>query len=289
MNNNMNQFCRVNWPKGLKSFKSKSIRLSQEVVSYLKEDGILLNDVWKRPPLQDNGTKRFPELEQLVNEILDDFESVFIKLNWRAPLDCQNTFQDMCFQDLYDIMMALKYSGVIMEMIEDYDEQVIDQNHPEKCQLVAQPSQGYLLELKKYYKLRPNAEFRCFVKNKKLIGISQKNLYLITEDESVKDKIQNYFNKIVDLIEIDNYVLDVYIDIPPKENIILVDLNPWQEHTRPKLFTYEELDIFQECQLRLVKNKDMIVQEDYSGYRESVDIETLIQQQQQEKQQLQQQ
>lgn len=50
---------------------------------------------------------------------------------------------------------------------------------------------------------------------------------MITEDESVKDKILNYFNKIVDLIDIDKYVLDVYIDIPPKENIILVDLNPW--------------------------------------------------------------
>lgn len=39
----------------------------------------------------------------------------------------------MCFSDMYDIMMALKYSGIIMEMIEDYDEFVIDQNHPDKC------------------------------------------------------------------------------------------------------------------------------------------------------------
>lgn len=42
--------------------------------------------------------------------------------------------------------------------------------------------------------------------------------------------------------------MDIYIDIPPKERIILVDMNPWGEYTQPKLFTWEELE---NCELQL--------------------------------------
>lgn len=118
----MPQFNRVNWPKELRGFKSKSIRLSKQVVEYLKADQIFVNTYWKLYGGEDIGP-RFPVLEQFIKEILDEFDGkVFIKLNWRAPLDCGNWVQDMCFDDLHDIFMALKTSGIIMEMISDYDD-----------------------------------------------------------------------------------------------------------------------------------------------------------------------
>jgi len=44
-------------------------------------------------------------------------------------------------------------------------------------------------------------------------------------------------------IPLNSFVLDIYLDL---NAIILVDINPWQEHTRPKLFTFEELEKLEE-------------------------------------------
>ena len=35
--------------------------------------------------------------------------------------------------------------------------------------------------------------------------------------------------------------MDIYIDIPPKEKIWLLDFNPWSEITNPLLFSWDEL------------------------------------------------
>ncbi len=34
----------------------------------------------------------------------------------------------------------------------------------------------------------------------------------------------------------------MYIDIPPKEKIWLIDINPWKHFTNALLFTFEELE-----------------------------------------------
>jgi hypothetical protein len=71
---------------------------------------------------------------------------------------------------MYDIMMAIKCSGIIMEMIEDYDEDInIDHD---QCKIIKDNGSGYLLELRKFYRLNYSREFRCFVRDHKLIAIS---------------------------------------------------------------------------------------------------------------------
>lgn len=64
-------FTCVNWPKGLRSFKHKTIHLSEEVVQYLMEDGIILNEFWRTGKEEDKKGRQFPDLEQLVKEILE--------------------------------------------------------------------------------------------------------------------------------------------------------------------------------------------------------------------------
>ena len=63
--------------------------------------------------------------------------------------------------DMYDIMMAIKCSGIIMEMMEDYE---IPNDHDE-CKIVTENGSGYLLELRKFYSLNYAREFRCFIRN----------------------------------------------------------------------------------------------------------------------------
>lgn len=58
----------------------------------------------------------------MITDISNDYEEMFVKLNWRAPSDCRNWHFELKCYDLYDIMLSLKSAGIIMEMISDYEE-----------------------------------------------------------------------------------------------------------------------------------------------------------------------
>ena len=68
-----------------------------------------------------------------------------------------------------------------MEMMEDYNEE-INNSYSNQSKVIKENGDGYLLELRKYYRLNYSREFRCFVRDHKIIAISQRNLYMITED-----------------------------------------------------------------------------------------------------------
>lgn len=154
-------------------------------------------------------------------------------------------------------------------MLEEYGE-VIDIDHKEK---------GLYLILKKYQNLKPESEFRCFVRNNKLVAVCQKNTYSIfesiaKEQEQILLKIQQFFTETVSTFSesanLKDYVFDIYIDIPPNRRVWLVDINPWKEFTNPLLFTFEELEQIKEDsepELRFVESEDDIIIRDYSRYQ----------------------
>jgi Holliday junction resolvasome RuvABC ATP-dependent DNA helicase subunit len=43
-------------------------------------------------------------------------------------------------------------------------------------------------------------------------------------------------------MNVEDFAIDIFIDIPPKSRIIVIDINPWREFTTSKLFSYEELE-----------------------------------------------
>jgi hypothetical protein len=87
-------------------------------------------------------------------------------------------------------------------------------------------------------------EFRCFVINGKLKGISQKNLFMVGNVEAeIKERIIDFFEKnIKEKFPESRFVFDVYLNPPPKKRIILVDIGPWREFSSSKLFTFNELE-----------------------------------------------
>lgn len=87
-------------------------------------------------------------------------------------------------------------------------------------------------------------EFRCFVKQKQLIAISQRdytNYYSCLEEqkEDIIDKIESFFQENVQShFPNDNYVLDLYLS---KNCVVIIDFNPFSPTTDPLLFSWPEL------------------------------------------------
>uniref|UniRef100_T1JNB7 Uncharacterized protein n=1 Tax=Strigamia maritima TaxID=126957 RepID=T1JNB7_STRMM len=106
------------------------------------------------------------------------------------------------------------------------------------------PEIKYELILRKWVDVNPAMEFRCFVKNNNLIGISQRdvsNLYLLVgREEEILDDIQHFFrNQIRSRFSDDKYVFDVYRQ--SKRDVVLIDFNPFGRTTDALLFDWDSL------------------------------------------------
>ena len=105
-------------------------------------------------------------------------------------------------------------------------------------------------------------EFRAFIKNGKLFGLSQKDdtaSYDFLLNEALKATI---FGKVNDFIATkglpgyraawlelyvqpcdETFVFDLYVDIAPKHRVFLQDVSPWIEQTSSSLFEWDELNV----------------------------------------------
>lgn len=78
----------------------------------------------------------------------------------------------------------MKNSILLSDMLEDYKD-IVDINDQNK---------GLFLIIKKYYNLKPDKEFRCFVRKNKLIAICQRNTFSIFE--SIKTN-ENHIQELI--------------------------------------------------------------------------------------------
>lgn len=103
----------------------------------------------------------------------------------------------------------------------------------------------YYLILRKYFNLNPALEFRCFVRNRALLCMCQRDLnhfdFLFPMRGLLRTRIQSFFDENLKHTFPDpNFVFDVYIP-PPHERVWLIDLNPWAMKTDPLLFSWKEV------------------------------------------------
>ncbi|XWS51904.1 hypothetical protein CRYUN_Cryun11dG0021800 [Craigia yunnanensis] len=89
-------------------------------------------------------------------------------------------------------------------------------------------------------------EFRCFVRDQLLVGISQREVttfypVLCEKKNDLKVLIEEFFNDNVRLkFESEDYTYDVYVT--KDERVKVLDFNPWGAFTLLLLFTWEELE-----------------------------------------------
>lgn len=131
----------------------------------------------------------FPDFSaSLANTVSRLGGAVFIKTNWNSPKDAFwiTAGQTMCCKDITDIYQLLKASGTCKENLSCYNLPVFDiepltestsstdTDNSESSTNQPEQSNQFLI-FKKWHDIHPGTEFRCFVRNRKLIGISPRD------------------------------------------------------------------------------------------------------------------
>lgn len=261
------------WHPKYKSFtpKARLIPLPNPFVSYLRADGIILphsSPTNRRPEdWSDADSGVFSETEgdadtddededpaadwrdthDIIGSTIEDLGGKVVpKLNWSAPKDATwiSSTNSLECRSQDDVYLLLKSSDFVTHDLEHaFDDCVDDSNDPSNEMTINDIP--FHLVLRKYFQLNPALEFRCFVRNKQVIGICQRDLnhfdFLFKMRNEFTHKILDFFeDKLRDTFPSNSFVFDVYMP-PPHSKVWLVDINPWAQRTDPLLFSWLEL------------------------------------------------
>lgn len=137
-----------------------------------------------------------------------------------------------------DVYLLLKSSDFVsFDLNHAFDQVVSDLGHNEQI--------PWALVLRKSFSINPSVEFRCFARERRLIGATQRDMNYYPFLHQARNKfmgcIEAFFEeRLRDTFPDDNFVFDVYIPDPYKK-VWLIDINPWAPRTDPLLFSWLEL------------------------------------------------
>lgn len=253
------------------------IALNKPFVDYLRADGIVLppedrlpgsddddDDDWNNfsdeNDEQSDPSVDWADIHVQVKDTVSEFGKATPKLNWSAPKDAtwMSATNDLQCSTASDIYLLLKSSDFITHDLEHaFDGCVPD------SEFSTQPEIPYHLILRKYVNINPALEFRCFVRDRVLLCLCQRDQnhfdFLFPMRDSLRSTIQNFFDeKLKDTFPDPNFVFDVYIPAP-HQRVWLVDVNPWADRTDPLLFSW----------LEILNMKDPINEQDYKDLLEN--------------------
>lgn len=246
--------------------KTRLVPLTTPFIEYLRADGIILppeNDtVPANAEWSDTDSGIFSSAEDAASNDSDEDEDpsaqwrdvhesiratiaeldgkVVPKLNWSAPKDATwiSTTNTMECRTPNDIYLLLKSSDFVTHDLEQAFH---------GCEDNEQVDIPYYLVLRKHALFHNSLEFRCFVRNRRLIAISPRDLnhYKFLAADNMQQRlgkvIQSFFDtKLKDTFADDSFAFDVYIP-PPHNRVWLIDINPWCIRTDPLLFSWLEL------------------------------------------------
>ncbi|OKL62693.1 Cell division cycle protein 123 [Talaromyces atroroseus] len=248
--------------------KARLIPLSDPFLSYLRADGIVLppehpsrshitdddsgieaSDSEDEEEDDDDPSAAWQDIHIQIEDTIRELDGkVTPKLNWSAPKDATwiAVTNDLQCQTPNDIYMLLKSSDFITHDLEHaFDDTEPDQSVPTTQENTNTDSIPYYLVLRKYFNLNPSLEFRCFVRNRTLLCMCQRDLnhfdFLFPMREMLVSRIQTFFDeRLKDTFPDPNFVFDVYIP-PPHDRVWLIDINPWAVRTDPLLFSWLEI------------------------------------------------
>jgi hypothetical protein len=243
--------------------KTSFISLSEDFISYLRRDGIVLPEGCCFPQFEsqnqfsddnseewsddndDSGGQSAPTFRDLTQEIelcIEDLGGVvFPKLNWSSPRDAYwvlpgNTLKCSSPADVY---LLLKSSDFIHHDLSRVFEYCTDGDG------ISAPPSGYKLCLRKWVAVNPGSEFRCFVRDSILIAISQRDTstyyqHVSKDKDAIRGDICQFHSSVLHRkFSNSSYTFDVYQN---KEGCYrLIDINPFGEMTDPLLFSWDEL------------------------------------------------
>ncbi|TFK40581.1 D123-domain-containing protein, partial [Crucibulum laeve] len=247
------------------TIKSTIIRpLSKEFHEYLDTDGVFVpegsEDVPAESTISDDEAESdddeeegkhyaFPVLDQKIRECIQEYGAVFPKLNFSSPRDAAWVLpasSPLKCTTPAEVYLLLKSSDFITHDINP--DTVFEGCNIESLPETQRPKYELELILRKWYPVDRSRELRCFVRENKLIAISQRDLNYYdfynepaTQEniisslkrfwgEKIKPKWENH----------EDYTFDFLLTRDLSRGHIL-DFNPYSPKTDPLLFTYEEL------------------------------------------------
>ncbi|KAK4632822.1 Cell division cycle protein [Fulvia fulva] len=248
--------------------KARLIPLTQPFIDYLRADGIILPDDeepvdhWDsdsgvfsssdNPEARDDSDDEeevdvaadWRDVHQSIKSTIDELGGkVMPKLNWSAPKDATwmnaNTMECRTPSDIY---LLLKSSDFVTHDLEHAFDDCVDT--PDST--ISQRDIPYHLVLRKAVPtFNPSVEFRCFVRERKLLCICQRDLnhfdFLLNMQDKLRSMIKEFFEvRLRDSFPDESFAFDVYIP-QPYDRVWLVDFNPWAPRTDPILFSWLEL------------------------------------------------
>lgn len=194
----------------------------------------------------------WPEIHAAVTDTISELGGrVVPKLTWSAPKDATwiSATNSMECRTPNDIYLLLKSSDFVTHDLEhafDGCDDTDDHESPTKVTDDHDTTRiDHHLVLRKHFQLNPSLEFRCFVRNRKLLAICQRDLnhfeFLFTLRPRLIERITDLFTTHVqNTFPEDDFVFDVYIP-PPHDRVWIIDFNPWDQRTDPLLFSWLEL------------------------------------------------
>lgn len=264
--------------------KARLIPLSRPFLEYLRADGIVLppdNDAARRDWSDDDSgifssaenpeedgddgdddpSREWPDVHNAIRDTITELGGrVCPKLNWSAPKDATwiNATNTMDCRTPGDIYMMLKSSDFITHDLEHAFADTEDEGGNATV-----PEVPYHLVLRKFFMINPSVEFRCFVRNRRLLAVTQRDPnhyeFLSPMVGQLRSVMQSFFDdNLRDNFPDPNFVFDVYV--PPKyDKVWLIDINPWAQRTDPLLFSWLELltmDGPEEFEAKMKKEKE---------------------------------
>ncbi|KAJ2497418.1 hypothetical protein GGH96_005132 [Coemansia sp. RSA 1972] len=245
------------------TFKSEIIQpLDPEFIKYLLSDGVFVPGQQRMEyvgELEEFGSSNGSDWSDSDDDgVVEDISAtsaeisrrierlggrVFPRTTWSAPTDADwasstNTLECKTPQDVYWLLKAsTKISKDLL--YERYT-----------ARASAEPS----LVLREWANLHPSMVFRCFVRSKELVGISQVDVqfhkFLSEMSADIEQKLQKFFGIHASKFPSESYCYDVYV-AKTVDRVLVMDFEPWTHSVDSCLFEWQELCAGEYLGLRL--------------------------------------
>ena len=214
-----------------------------------------INNTARQPP-----NIRFPALhDEITSAITSLGGAACPKLNWSSPKDATwisrhpNTMKCTSANDVY---ILLKSSSFITHDLDHAFDDTAPASSPSPNP--HNPEFTPVLVLRQFFNPLPSLEFRCFVKSRTLVAITQRDMNYYAFLDGLRPQIirqvRQLFAKMRLTFPDASWVFDVYIpeadydddDAEGGERKVLgrarlIDINPWAPRTDTLLFDWSEL------------------------------------------------
>ncbi len=289
------------------TFASVVVNIPQEVLLYLKTKGSLVlpkecdgdwaqnkdgqnqSDEDDEEPKTDwsvnneeeeeEESPTFPEFTAKLKEAFKELGGqVFCKLNWSSPRDATwvSFGNSLKCSDLSQLFLLLKSSDFIRhDLVMPFQDCEDSKDAPEDFK--------HVLVLRQWNEINPSHEFRCFVSQNQLVAVCQRDAtafysHIGSEKQNILTDIRSFYEEqIRSKFPLDSYVFDIVRRA--KDDVALVDFNPFGPPTDGILFSWEELrDVGgtfneqQEMEFRFVEDETGIQPNGLGQYSVPVDM-----------------